>query len=164
MRWRSLLGAATLALSGAAIGAEDGADETPPASTHLICVGEGTANKLAQASIYGSNGWANAYANRESGFEDQVNIDIYWDRPEDSRIRLPRKMLPPLRGGKGGWFELGKLARTEKEITAKAQVNFANSPNVRIDRLTGAISINGKAGDYSGVCQPYDPEQAKPKF
>jgi len=139
-------------------------DASPPTSTHLICVGAGTANKLASASVYGSAGWANVLVSRESGFDDQVNVDLYWDRPSESRIRLPRKMLPALRGGKDGWFELGKLERSDKEITAKAQVNFVNSPNVRIDRLTGAIAINGKAGDYSGVCQPYNPETATAKF
>lgn len=139
--------------------AEDGAG-----ITHLVCLGAGSANKTTTASVYGSNGWANAVASRESPFDDQVNVTLNWAEPTASRIRLPRKMLPPVHGGSGGWFELKNLKRNEQEITATAGVNFINSPKVRIDRMTGAISINGKAGDYSGNCEPYDPATAVKKF
>jgi hypothetical protein len=142
----------------------------------LICGGSGTANKVA----YGS---ANSYSSgaghvggvpfagsasttttvtgtRQQGFADQVDVRLF---SGDDRIRLPRTMLPAIRGGEGGWFKLKNVEVTERAITAKAAVNFINSPNVRIDRLTGVISISGKAGDYTGSCEAVAAD-AKPKF
>jgi hypothetical protein len=62
-------------------------------------------------------------------------------------------MLPLLRGGKDGWFKLKNVVADARTIRAKAAVNFINNPNVFIDRVTGTISISGKAGDYSGRCE-----------
>jgi hypothetical protein len=146
-------------------GAVQVAAQKTPDSTHLICLGAGSANKVASAYAFGSNGqWATVLSKQESPFDDQVNVDINWENPDQSRIRLPRKMLPGLHGGKEGWFELREIDRSEGEIRASAAINFANHPKVRIDRKTGAISINGKAGDYSGTCQPYDPATMQHKF
>ncbi|HYC95245.1 MAG TPA: hypothetical protein VEB39_06050 [Sphingomicrobium sp.] len=143
---------------------------------YLTCFGGGTANKLAvssaqtNANIYGSvgttpysgygNATTNIYSQRQQGFEDQVDIRLF---AGDDRIRMPRTMLPPIRGGEGGWFKLKKVEADSRSIRASAAVNFMNNPKVHIDRVTGSISISGKAGDYSGQCQIVDAE-AKPKF
>ena len=74
----------------------------------------------------------------------------------DDRIRMPRTMLPGLHGGNDGWFKLKDVVADARSIHAKALVNFTNHPNVFIDRVTGTISISGKAGDYSGQCQAVD--------
>ena len=73
-------------------------------------------------------------------------------------------MLPRLRGGKEGWFELDDVKFSDAAITGTAQVNFVNSPKVRLDRRTGHISINGKAGDYAGECRKFDPAKAERAF
>jgi hypothetical protein len=62
-------------------------------------------------------------------------------------------MLPPLHGGTDGWFKLKNVKTDERTIRAEAAVNFMNHPKVYIDRVTGTISISGKAGDYSGQCE-----------
>lgn len=80
----------------------------------------------------------------------------------DDRIRLPRTMLPPLRGGKEGWFKLKNVVADARSIRASAAVNIISNPKVFIDRVTGTISISGKAGDYSGQCEVID--TTKPKF
>lgn len=72
-------------------------------------------------------------------------------------------MLPALRGGKGGWFKLKNVVADARSTEASASVNFMNNPKVHIDRVTGLISISGKAGDYSGQCQIIDPS-TQPKF
>jgi hypothetical protein len=72
-------------------------------------------------------------------------------------------MLPPLHGGNDGWFKLKNLRVDARTIRGKAAVNFINSPNIFIDRVTGTISISGKAGDYSGQCQAVAADAA-PKF
>lgn len=95
-------------------------------------------------------------------FDDQVNIEINEDGT--GKIRMPRAMLPRIRGGKDGWFEIEKIVKSEDEITGVVQVNFINSPKLRIDRIRGHVSISGKAGDYSGMCQPYDPKSVHRAF
>ena len=66
---------------------------------------------------------------------------------------MPRTMLPAMHGGSDGWFKLKNVVADARSIKASAAVNFMNNPKVYIDRLTGMISISGKAGDYSGQCQ-----------
>ena len=138
-----------------------------PQSIHLICVGAGTAAKLSSTngSVYdnrGNSAWGELLSRRDTPFDDQVNIDISADG--SGRIRMPRAMLPVIRGGKDGWFELGSIKMTDSDITAAAEVNFMNKPRVRLDRITGAINISGKAGNYSGECQAYDPASTPRKF
>lgn len=65
-------------------------------------------------------------------------------------------MLPPMHGGKDGWFRLKNVSADARSIKASAAVNFMNSPKVFIDRVTGSISISGKAGDFTGQCQAMD--------
>lgn len=143
---------------------------------HLTCVGGGTANKMtvrtvnSNASVYGSvgttpysgygNATSNVYGQRQQDFADQVDLRLF---EGDDRIRMPRTMLPPIRGGKEGWFELKNVVADARSIRASASVNFMNNPKVHIDRVTGLISISGKAGDYSGQCQVID-ASAKPQF
>ncbi len=97
---------------------------------------------------------------RQQDFADQVDVRLF---SGDDRIRMPRTMLPLIRGGSEGWFKLKDVKVTDRAITASAAVNFLNNPKVHIDRLTGTISINGKAGSYSGQCEAVDPN-AQRKF
>jgi hypothetical protein len=87
---------------------------------------------------------------RQQGFQDQVDVRLF---SGDDRIRLPRTMLPPIHGGEGGWFKLKNVVADARSIRASAAVNFINNPKIYIDRVTGTISISGKAGDYSGECR-----------
>lgn len=130
---------------------------------HLVCLGAGSANKQATSSAYmqdnyGNGAWGQVVASRAVPFADQVDVEI--DDDDEGRIRLPRTMLPPIHGGDNGWMKLKNVKLTDSEITGTAAVNFINSPKVHIDRRTGTISINGKAGSYSGDCQRYDPGSA----
>lgn len=142
----------------------------------LTCFGGGTANKIAFSTISShgsfsgsvgatpisgsSSGSGTVMGTRQQGFGDQVDIRLF---NGDDRIRMPRTMLPPLRGGNDGWFKLKNVQADARSIRAKAAVNFINNPNVFIDRVTGTISISGKAGDYSGQCEVID-ATAQPKF
>jgi hypothetical protein len=97
---------------------------------------------------------------RQQDFADQVDVRLF---SGDDRIRLPRTMLPAFRGGEGGWFKLKNVTADGRSIRGKAAVNLINSPNVHIDRVTGSISISGKAGDYVGQCQAVEAD-APAKF
>lgn len=141
----------------------------------ITCFGAGTADKkkvvsgfgsshvsgIAGSTIFSGSGSASStvIVPHDRDFTDQVDVRLFGG---DDRIRLPRTMLPPLRGGKEGWFKLKNVVADARSIRASAAVNIINNPKVFIDRVTGTISISGKAGDYSGQCEVID--TTKPKF
>ena len=132
----------------------------------LVCLGGGAATRQDNVTVSGWNsvggyGSANIVGNRSVPFDDQVNL---WIEGDEGRIRMPRAMLPIIRGGEDGWFRVGSIQIGANEITGTIRVNPLNNPRVRIDRLTGAISISGKAGDYVGRCQRYDPDTIQRAF
>lgn len=133
---------------------------------YLACGGGGSANRIQSTNVYasdsaGNSGTATILTTRERAFEDQVNVEIH---DGQGRIRLPRTMLPPIHGGDGGWMRLTDIHETRDEITAHAVVNFMSHPDIRIDRITGTISISGRVGQFSGRCESYDPEHAERRF
>ena len=132
----------------------------------LMCFGAGAANKATSATAYGWNSYgynstATVFGERSQGFEDQVSLFL---DSEGGRIRMPRTMLPAIRGGKDGWFKLKDIEIKQNEVTASVAVNVFNNPKLRVDRYTGAISISGKAGDYAGQCRKFDRAKAKRAF
>lgn len=132
----------------------------------LVCLGTGSANKATSSQAYawdnqGNSASASVIGNRSVPFDDQVNL---WIAGTTGKIRMPRIMLPPIHGGDGGWFEIKSIKVTDNEITGKVGINFINSPKLRIDRITGMISISGKSGDYVGRCAKYDPTTATKAF
>lgn len=157
---------ACFSLAAPSFAQSEGSTQINTSRLNLVCMGAGAANRATQATAnaWNSNGdstWANVVGNRSAPFEDQVNL---WIEGEDGRLRMPRAMLPAIRGGEGGWFKLKSIKINENEITGSIAVNPLNNPKVRIDRITGAISISGKAGDYTGRCSKYDPENVERAF
>lgn len=132
----------------------------------LLCFGGGSANRPTVGTI---NAWnsdgdsANAtiVGQRSQGFGDQVSLHM---QGQDGRFRMPRTMLPPIHGGDDGWFKLHNIKYAPNEITASVAVNVLNNPKLRLDRYTGTISVSGKAGNYTGQCQRYDPSQMQRQF
>lgn len=136
---------------------------------NLTCFGGGTANKptvatghtnayvsgsVGTTSYSGSgNATTHVYGMRQQGFDEQVDIRLF---AGDDRIRMPRTMLPLFHGGSDGWFKLKNVAANARSIKASAAVAMLNNPKIFIDRVTGMISISGKAGDYTGQCQAVD--------
>jgi len=129
-------------------------------------MGGGAANKADMEQVYagnsnGQSAWANVSRNRSEQFSEQVNVDI---DGAAGRIRMPRIMLPAIHGGKDGWMDIEKLVVGEQEITGSVGVNFMNSPKLRIDRMTGILSLAGKAGHFTAHCEPYDPAKVERAF
>ncbi len=142
------------------------AQAAPEGRLQLTCRGGGTANKQDSTSAYagdnaGNSAWATVQGRRAEGFEDQVDL---WIENGEGRVRLPRTMLPPVRGGEDGWFKLNDIEMGDAAITASAAVNFINKPKLRVDRHTGVISIDGKAGHYVGQCEKFDPAAQPRRF
>lgn len=157
---RAVAGAATVAM-GCFCASTAGAE-----TVNLICIGEGARNEttVSSAHVQSSSGdaaWGTAYGERAVPFEDQVDIQL---DGTTGKVRMPRAMLPTIRGGKDGWFEIEKVKWSDDEIRGVVQVSFVNSPKLRVDRRTGRVTISGKSGDYAGTCQPYDPAQIERKF
>jgi hypothetical protein len=133
---------------------------------HLICLGEGSANKPTQRNAYaqdsdGNGAWATVTGQRSQGFVDQVYVDI---DGATGRIQMPPVMLPPIHGGKDGWMDIEKLSVSDREIIGSVGVNFMNSPKLRIDRVSGLLSLAGKAGNFTARCRAYDPDKVKRAF
>ena len=169
----SILAAAAVA------GVQQPAPMTPPqpaaqAPLQLTCVGAGTANKTFSETVQSKTRiptppgelskektqTTTVQRRVQQDFADQVDVRLF---SGDDRIRMPRAMLPELHGGSGGWFKLKNVTGDERSIRAKIAVAFLVSPKLFIDRVTGIISISGDIGDYSGQCEPYDPN-ARPRF
>lgn len=132
----------------------------------LVCLGQGSANKQTSSSAYvtdnyGNSAWGNVVGNRSVPFADQVNL---WIEGDEGRLRMPRSMLPPLRGGEDGWFKIKDLSVTDDEITGSVAVNFINNPKMIIDRRTGLIRLSGKGGDYIGECERFVPSAMSQRF
>ena len=135
------------------------------APLNLVCFGSGSATKPAGAMAFGPGGAGDAVTivgQRGVGFEDQVNVEI--DDAEVAKIRMPRAMLPPLHGGKDGWFQIDELKTTDTEISGKVQVSLVSKPKLRLDRITGHINVTGKIGTFAGECEPFDPAKVQRKF
>jgi hypothetical protein len=142
-----------------------------------MCAGSGSANKptvvqsfgkanvsgIAGDSIVDLSGSAQSttYGTRTQAFEDQASLYVQGD---EGRIRMPRTMLPPIHGGNDGWFKLKDIKIQSNEITASIAVNPLNNPKLRLDRYSGAISISGKAGDFTGSCRRFVPEEQEKQF
>jgi hypothetical protein len=140
--------------------------DAEPGPLDLSCVGGGAAHRVERSTGYGGNsagqtGWATVQHPLSEAFDDQVDVHV---DGYASRIRLPRTMLPPLHGGDHGWFKLKNVNTGVDAITGSASVNPLNNPKVYIDRRTGAISIDGKAGHYSGQCERHDPAAQERRF
>ena len=81
-----------------------------------------------------------------------------------ARMRVPDAMVPALMsGGTEGWYPIEQLNMGEREITGVVHINFLSQPKLRIDRITGKLTLNGGAGDFLGDCTAVD-ANAKPKF
>lgn len=133
---------------------------------NLVCFGGGAANKSTVGTVnawnnYGGYAGATVIGQRSQGFADEVRIRL---NDQDPRLRMPRSMLPVIRGGKNGWFKLKSIKYGEGEITASIAVSMFNNPKLRLDRYTGGISISGKAGDFTGECQRFDPDAVEKAF
>lgn len=127
----------------------------------LICrgTGEHKVNTIGSAFGFGSRGrsaWGFGANQQLSQFGEQMDISITGGT---AKVRVPRRFLPPLHGGDGGWFEVHDLLVNDTDITGKVAINYTNHPNLRLDRRAGTVALDGKVGSFAGECQKVDPNQ-----
>jgi hypothetical protein len=146
----------------------------PPSATtspalpalHLVCqgVGDREVKHGSSAVVFGRHGGigsAFGTSAEQEQFGETMDIDL---ADGDAKARVPRRFLPALHGGDGGWFGIKDLVVTDDTITGLVLINITNHPKMRIDRRTGSVNLDGKVGAYTGECQPYDPATAKRAF
>lgn len=129
------------------------------ADLHLRCSGSGTANKTDTITTQrqdskGKNTSSVTTVDDPRPFSGDALIEIV---NGIGRIRVPGTLLPDVHGGSHGWFELRTLSIGDSAITAKAAITVFDHPDVRLDRISGAITIDGNVGTFSGQCKPFDP-------
>jgi hypothetical protein len=102
----------------------------------------------------------NGYETQMRDFETAVTVQI---QGNDGRIRLPKKLVPPINSGGDDqhWWQLDDVRVTGDTIDAGYRLNGMNKPKIKIDRTTGAISIKGFGQNFTGRCDKADAGQRR---
>lgn len=141
-------------------------DQRDGNAINLLCVGQGERLTSEYTNSLEWDRYDHKYRPRDGvttqmrGFESAVTVQIYG---QDGRIRLPKKLVPPIHSGGDhqDWWQLNDISVGEGVIQARYRLNGLNSPKVRIDRTTGQITIKGTGQDFFGMCQKIDPGQRR---
>lgn len=133
---------------------------------NLNCNGGGTSSDSDVTTgyvtdSYGRTTTGQVLSSRNYNYAEGISIEI---SGSSGRVRMPRNLLPVIKGGNNGWFELDNIIISDREITASAKVNFINKPKISIDRMSGTVSINSKKGTFFGQCSNYIADQSKRAF
>lgn len=165
-------GGLALGLSFTEAGTAQDSAQAPPAAAApssqvtLSCQGGGTmqASQSGTTSTYNSK--TRSYESGTSTttsrqpFTGIVHVEISGAM---GRVSLPKPMVPLLSSSSEGWFSIGKLASSDREITGQVSINALNHAKLRIDRMTGDISIASGFSEFSGKCEAVHADD-KPKF
>ena len=154
---RTLLTLALLA-SGAAHAQDryrdDGRDERG-ADIQLICYGGAEKPTTEYRSGYEWDAQQHKYVPKQSmelgksDFQATLTISIHGDRGD---IQLPKSLIPPLHGSnQDGWWPIDELIVGHNEIRGKFRLNGMNQPRLSINRMNGAITIDGLI-KFNGRC------------
>jgi len=134
----------------------------------LVCHGQGTHVQVGLSALFAFSGRRAAQGFGVSGNNiqgaDAVRVRI---KGPESAVRLPRDLYASKlhNSAPDGWLKLTEVETTPKEIKGKIDLFFTSHPQLRIDRDTGDIEINGN-GDfaYAGNCDKAPAPDAAPKF
>lgn len=139
--------------------------QEPNLNVHLICGGDGVQSRtefgVGQLTTPQGSYTSTQSYRRDTPFSEEVLIELSGD---SGRVRIPQTMLPLIRGGDGGWMQLRNISVTPTEITASATINLFNRARLRINRITGIMSMSVLRGRFDGRCEAYDPSQVRRAF
>lgn len=123
----------------------------------LVCYGGG--QRPRAATTYGYT-WDDrrdryVYGNHTELTAEQFDASVMvqvW--PGGGRIRLPKKLIPPLNTrGSDGWWDLYNVSIGPDMISGRYRLNGLNKPELTINRRSGQISIVGTASyAFRGEC------------
>ena len=136
-------------------------------SLTLLCTGTGSKMKSQTTFVNTYNrdkkkfdyGTARTMGRQE--FSGTAYVEISGNT---ARVKLPNNMVPPLNSGNNGWFNVHGFFANDREFTGELKINGLNKPDLRIDRNTGLMTLEGGLSEFSGQCEPYDGSPASRKF
>jgi hypothetical protein len=134
----------------------------------LLCAGNGTypqASTSTATVVNPSAGYpttATGTTTRTVSVAAEARFEL---RGESARIFMPPQMTPSINGGSdGGWWTFDRLEVTPEAISGRFSLNMFNKPEVRIDRMTGTIQVDGNFRYYFlGQCERIETPLA-PRF
>ncbi|CAB3798325.1 hypothetical protein LMG28688_04701 [Paraburkholderia caffeinitolerans] len=136
-------------------------------TTALLCQGSGTVldSQVSNGMVYDEK--THSYTKSTSSsttshrpFSGAVNVEIAGG---SVRMKLPHDLVPKLNSAQEGWFALENAFVGDREITGILHLNALNKPKVRIDRMTGQLTLASGFEDFSGSCAKVD-STSGPKF
>jgi hypothetical protein len=86
-------------------------------------------------------------------FNGAVNVEIVAD---SVRMRLPHEIMPALNSARDGWFTLNDVFVGEKDITGTLEPNTVNRAKVRMDGMTGKLTLASGLEEFDGACNKFD--------
>ncbi|MEI9905094.1 MAG: hypothetical protein WDN06_14860 [Asticcacaulis sp.] len=147
LRYVAMMTAGVLALAGPAM-----------AATDLMCDGHGALPGDAKtATAAGASGSVAAdYADRV-----KIHLDDATGTLTLPDIMVPGPVLPY--GRKKSIWPVDHLQKSDDAIEGDVAFDLIHRVRLRIDRVTGNLSISGY-DSFTGICAPYNPEDVKKLF
>jgi hypothetical protein len=136
-------------------------------TTALLCQGSGSVleSRVSNGMEYDNkthnyNKSTNSSTTGRRPFNGAVNVEIAGN---SVRMRLPHEITPGISSARDGWFTLNDVFVGEREITGTLKLNTVNRAKVRIDRMTGQLTLASGFEDFDGACTKVDTNSG-PKF
>ena len=133
----------------------------------LLCQGSGSVleSRVSNGMEYDNkthnyNKSTNSSTTGRRPFNGAVNVEIAGN---SVRMRLPHEITPGISSARDGWFTLNDVFVGEREITGTLKLNTVNRAKVRIDRMTGQLTLASGFEDFDGACTKVDTNSG-PKF
>ncbi|TZG28846.1 hypothetical protein [Sphingomonas montanisoli] len=132
----------------------------------LVCQGQGEKLGSGYKSGYMWDDKQKKYV-PQSGIENEmrpyaaaVTVRVSGD---SGSVQLPKSMIPPIHGsGDGdGWWPLNDVIVGDREVRASFKLNGLNHPKLRIDRMTGMLTMSGTGFDFTGRCEKTDANERR---
>lgn len=129
------------------------AQAAPTTGESFVCRGGGTSATPVQVLAVAAGRDRAGFDTRvrQESYEGEARIELTGDA---GRVQPPRIMLPPVREGDKGWFDLRNVAASSDRTTARFTVNFANRPSLTFDRQARTLTIDARDWSYAGSCVP----------
>ena len=132
----------------------------PSAPINLICTGTALKDERVGSALDLVSG--NGRTERV-GSTDSVSFQLNPDNT--GTARLPRRLQSPYReANSDGSFPLIGVVRGRDEITGRVRLHANYKPSFRLDRITGVVTLTGVLGEFSGLCETFDPATVQRKF
>jgi hypothetical protein len=132
----------------------------------LRCPGSGVATDIENNTVVGRDSDHNrstavVQTHKTRPFDGAVELKIEMG---GAKIRIPPGMYPSIYlSDRSAWLPVRKISMDEREIKGEFKIVIGNSPDFRIDRVTGEITVGDSSVNFTGACEKVDTEAA-PKF